>query len=144
KYMDRRCVYFRKPLLESETLGTKGYTKLLFLSSQDPPENQPNFVEATIKQGTSSEEILEGIQNYLITAKPLSLDECVTWVRLKFEEFYNNNIQQLLFNFRKIPCRQFAGETNREYVKKVLSNVIVPDEFTSKSGVKIQVQENET
>ena len=23
-YMDRRCVYYRKPLLESGTLGTKG------------------------------------------------------------------------------------------------------------------------
>ncbi|CAG8796817.1 10970_t:CDS:1, partial [Cetraspora pellucida] len=34
-------------------------------------------------------------------------------------------------------------ETNREYIKKVLSNVIVP-EFIPKSGVKIQVQENET
>ncbi|KAF0354769.1 ubiquitin-activating emzyme E1 [Gigaspora margarita] len=232
KYMDRRCVYFRKPLLESGTLGTKGNTQVVipyltesYSSSQDPPEksipictlknfpnaiehtiqwardafeglfkspaenvnlylSQPNFVEATIKQGTSSKEILEGIQNYLVTAKPLSFDECVTWARLKFEEFYNNNIQQLLFNFPKDsvtssgtkfwsgPKRApdplifdpenethmefiiaaanlhafnygLTGETNREYVKKVLSNVIVP-EFTPKSGVKIQVQENET
>ncbi|CAG8822451.1 16218_t:CDS:2, partial [Gigaspora rosea] len=149
KYMDRRCVYFRKPLLESGTLGTKGNTQVVipyltesYSSSQDPPEksipictlknfpnaiehtiqwardafeglfkspaenvnlylSQPNFVEATIKQGTSSKEILEGIQNYLVTAKPLSFDECVTWARIKFEEFYNNNIQQLLFNFPK-------------------------------------------
>ena len=34
------------------------------------------------------------------------------------------------------------GETDHAYFKKVLSNVIVP-EFTPKSGVKIQVQENE-
>ena len=28
KYVDRRCVYFRKPLLESGTLGTKGNTQV--------------------------------------------------------------------------------------------------------------------
>lgn len=27
-YMDRRCVYYRKPLLESGTLGTKGNTQV--------------------------------------------------------------------------------------------------------------------
>ena len=34
------------------------------------------------------------------------------------------------------------GETDKAYFKKVLANVIVP-EFTPKSGVKIQVRENE-
>jgi len=28
-YMDRRCVYYRKPLLESGTLGTKGNTQVI-------------------------------------------------------------------------------------------------------------------
>ena len=27
-YMDRRCVYYQKPLLESGTLGTKGNTQV--------------------------------------------------------------------------------------------------------------------
>jgi len=27
-YMDRRCVFYRKPLLESGTLGTKGNTQV--------------------------------------------------------------------------------------------------------------------
>lgn len=27
-YMDRRCVYYNKPLLESGTLGTKGNTQV--------------------------------------------------------------------------------------------------------------------
>lgn len=30
-YMDRRCVYYRKPLLESGTLGTKGNTQVSIL-----------------------------------------------------------------------------------------------------------------
>ncbi|KAG6045528.1 hypothetical protein E4U39_002191 [Claviceps sp. Clav50 group G5] len=63
-YVDRRCVFFRKPLLESGTLGTKGNTQVVlphltesYASSQDPPEKEfpmctirsfPNRIEHTI------------------------------------------------------------------------------------------------
>merc|ERR1719502_1929188 len=43
--MDRRCVFYGKPLLESGTLGSKGNTQVVlphltesYSSSQDPPE----------------------------------------------------------------------------------------------------------
>ncbi|CAG8463720.1 13484_t:CDS:2, partial [Acaulospora colombiana] len=149
KYVDRRCVYFRKPLLESGTLGTKGNTQVVipyltesYSSSQDPPEksipictlknfpnviehtiqwardvfeglfkvpadnvnlylSQPDFVEATLKQGGNQKETFETIQGYLVTNKPLGFEQCIEWARFKFEEFFNNNIQQLLFNFPK-------------------------------------------
>lgn len=64
-YMDRRCVYYRKPLLESGTLGTKGNVQVVlphltesYSSSQDPPEksipictlkNFPNAIEHTLQ-----------------------------------------------------------------------------------------------
>ena len=63
-YVDRRCVFFRKPLLDSGTLGTKGNTQVVlpgltesYASSQDPPEQSfpmctlrsfPNRIEHTI------------------------------------------------------------------------------------------------
>ncbi|KAF5012882.1 hypothetical protein FDECE_1056 [Fusarium decemcellulare] len=63
-YVDRRCVFFQKPLLESGTLGTKGNTQVVlphltesYSSSQDPPEKEfpmctirsfPNRIEHTI------------------------------------------------------------------------------------------------
>ena len=63
--MDRRCVYYRKPLLESGTLGTKGNVQVViphmtesYSSSQDPPEksipvctlkNFPYEIEHTIQ-----------------------------------------------------------------------------------------------
>jgi ubiquitin-activating enzyme E1 len=63
-YVDRRCVFFKKPLLESGTMGTKGNTQVIlpkltesYSSSQDPPEkafmsctlrNFPNQIEHTI------------------------------------------------------------------------------------------------
>jgi ubiquitin-activating enzyme E1 len=44
-YIDRRCVFFHKPLLDSGTLGTKGNTQVVlpretesYSSSQDPPD----------------------------------------------------------------------------------------------------------
>ncbi|EHA54547.1 ubiquitin-activating enzyme E1 1 [Pyricularia oryzae 70-15] len=63
-YVDRRCVFFHKSLLESGTLGTKGNTQVVlpnltesYSSSQDPPEQSfpmctlrsfPNKIEHTI------------------------------------------------------------------------------------------------
>lgn len=63
--MDQRCVFYRKPLLESGTLGTKGNTQVIiadltesYASSQDPPEketpsctikNFPNAINHTIE-----------------------------------------------------------------------------------------------
>ncbi len=65
RYVDRRCVYYEKPLLESGTLGTKGNTQVVFphltesySSSQDPPDKMvpvctlhhfPNSIEHTIE-----------------------------------------------------------------------------------------------
>ncbi|KAK0277488.1 E1 ubiquitin-activating protein [Friedmanniomyces endolithicus] len=63
-YVDRRCVFFHKPLLDSGTLGTKGNSQVVlprltesYSSSQDPPEQSfpmctlrsfPNRIEHTI------------------------------------------------------------------------------------------------
>lgn len=63
--MDSRAVYYKKPLLESGTLGTKGNVQVVvpfltesYASSRDPPEksipvctlkNFPNQIEHTIQ-----------------------------------------------------------------------------------------------
>lgn len=63
-YVDRRCIFYKKPLLESGTLGTKGNTQVVipgltesYSSSQDPPERSiplctlrsfPNKIDHTI------------------------------------------------------------------------------------------------
>ncbi|KCV68462.1 hypothetical protein H696_04756 [Fonticula alba] len=74
RYVDRRCVFFRKPLMESGTLGTRGNTQVVlpditesYSSSQDPPEasiaictlkNFPNAIEHTIQWGR---DLFEGV-----------------------------------------------------------------------------------
>lgn len=148
-YVDRRCVFFRKPLLESGTLGTKGNTQVVipnvtesYSSSHDPPEQsfpmctlrsfpnriehtiawardlfqsyfvgppeavnlyltQPNYIETVLKQTGSEKQTLESVRDYLVTDKPISFDDCITWARNQFERHYNNTIQQLLYNFPK-------------------------------------------
>ena len=148
-YVDRRCVFFRRPLLDSGTLGTKGNTQVVlpsltesYSSSQDPPEQsfpmctlrsfpnriehtiawardlfqsyfvgppetvnlyltQPNYIEQTLKQTGNEKQTLENIRDFLVTAKPLSFEDCVIWARQQFESQYNNAIQQLLYNFPK-------------------------------------------
>ncbi|XP_077891556.1 ubiquitin-like modifier-activating enzyme 1 isoform X2 [Ictidomys tridecemlineatus] len=89
-YMDRRCVYYHKPLLESGTLGTKGNVQVVipfltesYSSSQDPPEksipictlkNFPNAIEHTLQWARDEFEGLfkqpaENVNQYLIDPK---------------------------------------------------------------------------
>ena len=156
QYVDRRCVFFRKPLLDSGTLGTKGNTQVIlpsltesYSSSQDPPEQsfpqctlrsfpnkidhtiawakeklheffvgppetvnlyitQPNYIEETLKQAGNEIPTLETIRDYLVTDKPHNFDDCIVWARRQFESKYNNDIQQLLYNFPK-DCTTSSG-----------------------------------
>ncbi|GAB6029875.1 E1 ubiquitin-activating protein [Chamberlinius hualienensis] len=147
-YIDRRCVYYRKPLLESGTLGTKGNVQVVipfltesYSSSQDPPEksipictlkNFPNAIEHTLQwardmfegvfkqpaenaaqyladakfseralklPGIQPVEVLESVKRALIDERPENFFACVEWARCHWEEQYNNQINQLLFNF---------------------------------------------
>jgi len=91
-YMDRRCVYYRKPLLESGTLGTKGNTQVVipnltesYSSSQDPPEksipictlkNFPNAIEHTLQW---ARDMFEG----LYTQAPLTASQYIEEVGFK-------------------------------------------------------------
>lgn len=148
-YVDRRCVFFRKSLLDSGTLGTKGNTQVVlpnitesYSSSQDPPEQsfpmctlrsfpnriehtiawakdlfhsffvgppevvnlyltQPNYLQSALKQSGNEKQTLETLRDFLVTEKPLTFDDCITWGRYQFEKQYNNAIQQLLYNFPK-------------------------------------------
>ena len=156
QYVDRRCVFFRKPLLDSGTLGTKGNTQVIlpsltesYSSSQDPPEQsfpqctlrsfpnkidhtiawakekfheffvgppetvnlyitQANYIEETLKQAGNEIPTLETIRDYLVTDKPHNFDDCIVWARRQFESKYNNDIQQLLYNFPR-DCTTSSG-----------------------------------
>lgn len=83
-YIDRRCVYYRKPLLESGTLGTKGNVQVViphltesYSSSQDPPEksipmctlkNFPYQIEHTLQWARDTFEGLFAQQSSALSA----------------------------------------------------------------------------
>jgi len=74
-YMDRRCVYYSKPLLESGTLGTMGNTQIVipnvtesYGSSRDPPEK--SIPICTLK-------------NF-----PNAIEHCLQWARDNFEGLF--------------------------------------------------------
>uniref|UniRef100_A0A8C9K7G7 Ubiquitin-like modifier-activating enzyme 1 n=1 Tax=Panthera tigris altaica TaxID=74533 RepID=A0A8C9K7G7_PANTA len=117
-YMDRRCVYYRKPLLESGTLGTKGNVQGSIWSVlqwardefeglfKQPAENvnqyltDPKFVERTLRlAGTQPLEVLEAVQRSLVLQRPQTWADCVTWACHHWHTQYSNNIRQLLHNF---------------------------------------------
>ncbi|XP_031123483.1 ubiquitin-activating enzyme E1 1-like isoform X2 [Ipomoea triloba] len=71
-YVDQRCVYFQKPLLESGTLGTKCNTQMViphltenYGASRDPPEKQAPMCT--------------------LHSFPHNIDHCLTWARSEFE-----------------------------------------------------------
>ena len=71
-YVDSRCVYLQKPLLESGTLGTKCNTQMViphltenYGASRDPPEKQAPMCT--------------------LHSFPHNIDHCLTWARSEFE-----------------------------------------------------------
>lgn len=147
-YVDQRCLFYRLPMLESGTLGTKGNTQVVvphltenYGATRDPPEksipvctlkNFPNQIQHTLQwardwfegefkqcaedvnsyltalsqeqyveslQPNSKVDSLKTIRRLLVEERFTTFEECVTWARLTFEQLFNNQIQQLLFNF---------------------------------------------
>jgi ubiquitin-activating enzyme E1 len=74
-YVDRRCVFFMKPLLESGTLGTKGNVQVIlprltesYSSSQDPPEQ--SFPMCTLR------------------SFPNNINHTIAWARDMFQQYF--------------------------------------------------------
>ncbi|GAB2290588.1 E1 ubiquitin-activating protein [Dionaea muscipula] len=148
-FVDGRCLYFQKPLLESGTLGAKCNTQMViphltenYGASRDPPEKQapmctvhsfphnidhcltwarsefegllekiPTEVNAYLsnpREYTSSmrnvgdaqsRETLERVLECLDRERCDTFQDCVTWARIKFEDYFANRVKQLIYTF---------------------------------------------
>ncbi|KAL5197977.1 hypothetical protein ABZP36_001489 [Zizania latifolia] len=148
-YMDMRCLYFQKPLLESGTLGAKCNTQMViphltenYGASRDPPEKQApmctvhsfphnidhcltwarsefegllektpgevnsfmsnpaQYAAAMRKAGDAqARELLERVSECLGKERCSLFEDCITWARLKFEDYFSNRVKQLTFTF---------------------------------------------
>lgn len=81
-YMDGQCVFYRKSLLESGTLGTKGNTQVIvpyltesYASSRDPPE--------------------KSIPTCTLHHFPNTIDHTIQWARDVFEGLFKNQPETL-------------------------------------------------
>lgn len=87
-YIDQRCLYFQKPLLESGTLGTKCNTQMViphltenYGASRDPPEKQAPMCT--------------------VHSFPHNIDHCLTWARSEFDGLFEktpNEVNSFLKN----------------------------------------------
>ncbi|ESW14167.1 hypothetical protein PHAVU_008G258500 [Phaseolus vulgaris] len=148
-YVDQRCLYFQKPLLESGTLGDKFNTQMViphltenYGASRDPPEKQApmctvhsfphnidhcltwarsefegllektpaevnaflsnpsEYTNATRNAGDAqARDNLERILECLDEDKCLTFEDCISWARLKFEDYFANRVKQLIYTF---------------------------------------------
>ncbi|PON85895.1 Ubiquitin-activating enzyme E [Trema orientale] len=148
-YVDQRCSYFQKPLLESGTLGAKCNTQMViphltenYGASRDPPEKQapmctvhsfphnidhcltwarsefegllektpaevnaylsnPGEYTAAMKNASDAQakDTLERVLECLDREKCETIQDCVAWARLKFEDYFANRVKQLIYTF---------------------------------------------
>ncbi|XP_068667888.1 ubiquitin-activating enzyme E1 1-like isoform X2 [Aristolochia californica] len=148
-YIDLRCIYFQKALLESGTLGAKCNTQMViphltenYGASRDPPEKQapmctvhsfPHNIDHCLtwalsefegllektpvevntflsdpakytldKKSTADAQarnLLERIVECLDKERCETFQDCITWARLKFEDYFVNRVKQLTFTF---------------------------------------------
>lgn len=148
-YIDQRCLYFQKPLLESGTLGAKCNTQMViphltenYGASRDPPEKQapmctvhsfPHNIDHCLTWARSefegllektpaeanaylsdpgeytrgmekagdaqARDNLERVLECLEKERCESFQDCITWARLKFEDYFANRVKQLTFTF---------------------------------------------
>lgn len=69
-----------------------------------------HFLSSLESQSVGSRlETLGHVHSCLIEDAPKTFDDCIVWGRLKFEEFFANNIKQLLFNFPKDMVQKDTG-----------------------------------
>lgn len=117
KYMDSRCVLFKKPLLESGTLGTKGNVQVIvphltesYNSSSDPPE--ASIPICTIK------------------TFPNDISHCIAWSREIFEDLFvqkPKNMIEYINNQKKLsdmpPSDILTFSENIKFVNKYLPEI---------------------
>ncbi|OUT23606.1 hypothetical protein CAS74_001932 [Pichia kudriavzevii] len=123
-YVDRRCVFFKKPLLESGTLGTKGNTQVVipnltesYSSSRDPPE--------------------KSIPLCTLRSFPNKIDHTIAWAKSLFQGYFhdapeNVNLYLTQPNFVESVLKQ-SGD-----VKSILESIMARLQFEEKFANEIK------
>lgn len=115
-YVDARCLYFQKPLLESGTLGPKCNTQMVipkvtenYGASRDPPEKQAPMCT--------------------VHSFPHNIDHCLTWARSEFEGLLEKTPSEANLYLEKpeeyIAIQKKAGDAQaRDALDKVVEYLV--------------------
>lgn len=108
-YVDQRCVWYEKPLLESGTLGTKANSQMIvphvtqcYGESQDPPE--------------------EAIPQCTLRNFPNQIEHCIEWSRDKFNGLFVDTPGELityLNNPKVFVVKAKINETSTSLIDKL-------------------------
>ncbi|KAM3313899.1 hypothetical protein ACQJBY_033039 [Aegilops geniculata] len=153
-YMDMRCLYFQKPLLESGTLGPKCNTQMViphltenYGASRDPPEKQAPMFEDYFSNRVKQLTFTFPEDAATSTGAPFWSAPKRFPRPVQFSAVDSSHIQFILaasilraVSFG-IPVPDWAKNTGN--LADIVSKVAVP-EFEPKSGVKIETDEKAT
>jgi ubiquitin-activating enzyme E1 len=89
--MDRRCVYYEKPLLESGTLGTKANVQVViphltesYSSSQDPPEKSHPSCTVKVRSCLCT----RASARTCAQSFPNIIEHTIQWAREHFDDYF--------------------------------------------------------
>lgn len=111
-YVDGRCVWYEKPLLESGTLGTKANSQMVvphktqcYGDSQDPPE--------------------EAIPMCTLRNFPNQIEHCIEWGRDKFNELFVDTPGDLIsfLDNQKLFVAKLKGNSTSSGVRTTLDRI---------------------
>lgn len=63
--------------------------------------SEPDFVENALKYSSNQKGMLDQLNKFLISEKPLTFEECIVWARMQFENDHSTEIRQLLYSLPK-------------------------------------------
>jgi ubiquitin-activating enzyme E1 len=82
RFVDSKCVWYKKPLVDSGTLGTKANTHLVI----------PNLTEC---YGDSKDPEEESIPMCTLRNFPNQIEHCIEWGRNRFNELFTEKLENL-------------------------------------------------
>lgn len=114
KFVDDQCVKYRRHMLDSGTLGTKGNTQVVlphvtesYSSSADPPE--------------------EAIPLCTLKSFPYQPDHCVSWARSIFDQYFLSDVRTLKTFLTEISEWSYSDSQLEKHILSALEELSVED-----------------
>eukprot|EP00497_Spongosphaera_streptacantha_P001969 TRINITY_DN253_c0_g2_i2.p1 TRINITY_DN253_c0_g2~~TRINITY_DN253_c0_g2_i2.p1 ORF type:complete len:1002 (-),score=276.19 TRINITY_DN253_c0_g2_i2:89-3094(-) len=112
QYVDRQCVWYEKPLMESGTLGTKANAQVILPHKTESYSDSVDPEEDSIPMCT--------LRNF-----PNAIEHCIEWARAEFSDLFSTGAQEVntyLADTEKF-LAELANDSAKEQVEKLAALV---------------------